>query len=313
MTAWMLGAFIEDRYLHLTRLPQEGESLNVRRVHRSPGGKAANQAVAAARLGATACLIAAVGDDSAGREGLAALQSNGVRTSDVAIVDSATDESIVLLTDDAQQLILNVAGASSELAESHVIKCLDSVAPGDILSVQGEISPVVTCAAIRAVADRARVILNPSPVEGFLDGPDVWWGVDIVVVNESEANELLGDVSNVPTGNDLAAAVANRTGVQNVVVTLGPRGALLHTPLGAERIPAPSVRAVDPTGAGDGFTAALTYGLQQRATLADACRLAVAVGAHAVEHNACLPGYPTLDQLRQWSTDRDWQLPATFA
>lgn len=307
MTAWMVGAFIQDVYLRVPRLPRPGESLTSGSSVASPGGKAANQAVAAARLGTHTCLVAAVGNDQAGRDGLAALTSAGVGTEAASVVGGGCDQSLILLADDAQQVIVNVPRASEQLTEEHIAAALRTVSEGDVLSVQGEIPLRLTRAAISACEGAATVVLNPSPLAAFLAGPGGWGGVDLIIVNEGEARELTG--LDEPA-QALADAIARRTGVSDVVVTSGEAGALLRTADACETLPAPFVESTDPTGAGDGFTAALVYGLSVGMNLEDACRLGVAVGAHAVEHLGCFPGYPTMDELRSWAELRAWSLPA---
>lgn len=303
MSVWHVGAYIEDVYLHVPRLPREGESLNVSSVDRSPGGKAANQAFAVARLGTSSHLVAAVGRDDAAKRGLSSLHDAGVGLDRIIAVEAPTDESTVILDEAAQQVILTWSGASRRLTPDLAIAGLDGVQNGDYISLQGEVELAVNQRIITEFRDRAMIVLNPSPIDAFLETPEIWSGIDVLVLNETEALALAqqGDASDTTT---LLTQVAQLAGVEQIVVTLGAKGAAYFDHGHISQAAAPVVNAIDPTGAGDGFTAGLVHTLHQGGTFAHGCMFGVLLGAYATERRHCFPGYPDEATLSRWAKDR---------
>ncbi|GAA4678784.1 ribokinase [Streptomyces chumphonensis] len=275
-----------------------------------PGGKGANQAVAAARLGARAGLLARVGDDAHGRLLAASLADAGVDTGPVLTGGAPTGVALIAVDGRGDNTIVVSPGANGRLTPADVVDARAVLASAAVVSLQLEIPSASVAAAVRtAVAAGTRVVLNPSPPAPL--PPDVLAACDPLVVNEHEARALLRS----PTGGAPATGSADaadpaepadaagraealrRRGPRSVVVTLGAAGALVCGPQGTEHVPAPAVEAVDATGAGDAFTGALAWRLALGEDLASAVRFAVRVGAASVTRPGAQTSYPAADAL----------------
>lgn len=267
----VVGSVNLDLVARVHRLPLPGETLAAHELRRVPGGKGANQALAARRLGADVALVAAVGSDPAAAEALALLRADGVDLSAVTEhPDLPTGHALVTVDDDGETTIVVAAGANH------------AVAPGDL----GQADAVLTVlevpdAAVAAAAAHVGglFVLNAAPARPV--APDVLLRADLVVVNRAEYAEL--------DGLDAAGAVA---------VTLGGEGAELRRggQVVARAVPPPTT-VVDGTGAGDCFTAALTVALLTGRSDAEALRYACAAGALAVSRPGAQPGLPTAAEL----------------
>lgn len=260
------GSITADIIGYGARLPRPGESVLGRRVLVAPGGKGANQAVAAARMGAVVRLSGARGDDANGALLAAALVRDGVDLSDVVVHAGATTGVALICVDDrGDNQIMALPGANA-LAKA------PSPCGAAVWLCQGEVpieAVLGTLAAARA--DGALAIVNPSPLHAI--DPSVVARFDLAIVNELE-HEALAD--HLPP---------------RVIVTLGSEGAAL-LPSG-ERIAAIAARAIDTTGAGDAFAGALAAGLAEGMTMAAALRLATVAAGISVEREGCQPSYPS--------------------
>lgn len=289
-----VGAYTLDLYMIGGRLPQVGESVSFRKYAEAHGGKAVNQAVAAARMGVQTGLAVALGDDAAGQSALEMLRQEGILCSYSRVVEQQpTARSFILLDDAGMQLIATVLGAAEYLEPSLVEAAVGSLEVGSLVLLQGETSLEVIRAVMRAKPPGVRLVVNPSPVERFEEV--TWDKVDFLVLNQTEAHWLAGD------GAD-ARRVSQKTAVAQVVVTLGADGAEVWEtgytyPL---RHPAPRVEVVDSTGAGDGFLGALAAQLHDGVSLSEAVRLAVWVGSYSTTRRFCVPSYPTRPELERF-------------
>jgi ribokinase len=283
----VVGSVNADLVVRVERLPAPGETVTRGTFERHGGGKGANQAVAAARLGARVALVAAVGADDLGAEAVAALERDGVDCTGVARLDDAPTGVALIVVDAAGENQIAVAsGANARLDAERVEGALTGAAPRVVL-LGLEISDEAILAGARAgVAAGARLVLNPAPARRLPDellelGP-------LLTPNETEARALTG------AGDDAGAAraLAERTGAP-VVVTLGARGALLVAP-GAQPEPvAPlSVHAVDTTGAGDTFSGTLAAELAAGADVATAARFAAVAAALSTQAAGARAGMP---------------------
>jgi ribokinase len=257
------------------------------------GGKGANQAVAASRLGAAVELIAAVGRDDHGAEALATLHEEGVDTAMVHRIEQVPTGLAVVLVDAAgRNAIALAAGANGCLRPGHVEPHRDRIARAAVLVVQLEV-PVDTVAHAVAIAHAAGVpvVLNPAPMATL--PPAMLRQVSVLVPNEHEA-------ALVAAGAGLAghrAADLLATGAGSVIVTLGERGIDVAEPGGGWSLAPQAVDAVDTTGAGDTFIGALAAGLAQRRPLGDAARLAQAAAAISVTRPGAMPSMPRRREL----------------
>ncbi|MFD4368157.1 ribokinase [Rhodococcus sp. NPDC058521] len=237
----VVGSINMDLTTTTTRLPIPGETVLGDSFATRPGGKGANQAVAAAHAGATVDFVGSVGSDAFASELRTSLIDAEVGISGLREVDGPSGVAAIAVAEDGQNNIIVVAGANSTLSELSDAD-RSAIATADILVCQLEIPiAVVTAAAQHARTADTVVVLNPSPVREL---PDALLDcVDVLVVNENEAYALRSSIDRVP----------------HVVTTRGRDGAVHRGPDGAVlRVPSPSVAAVDTTGAGDAFTGALT-------------------------------------------------------
>lgn len=296
MTVWSIGAYVEDKSYYVSTLPRPGESVGAESLLTSHGGKAANQAVAAARLGAPARFVGTVGTDPAGDAARAMFAREGV-VAHLGASGEATGSSAIIVDGSGAQLVVTWPGASASLTVETALEELQSAVAGDVVLLQGEIDHAVTEAVARA-ATYCVVVCNPSPVLEFLGADNVWTCVDVVIANETEAADLMGVQSADQDG--AAEALADVLGVTTTIVTRGAAGAVLFTGGRTVSVTAPPVRAVDTTGAGDAFTGAFAACLSRGGEQADAVADGVVAGAIAVTRRGCVPSFASLDELRSW-------------
>ncbi len=270
----VLGSLNLDLVLPVAALPTAGQTVLGGELRRFGGGKGANQAVAAARLGGAVRLVGRVGADADGvflRDDAA---SAGVDVSGVTADPGTTTGCALILVDDRGENIIAVApGANARLDATDAARATDRLRPGDTLVCQLEVPmPVVAAAARAAHAAGALVVLNAAPAVPV--PATLFDDVDILVVNESEARAI---------GPPDPAALAASTGCA-VVITLGAAGAAFAEPTTgpATSVPSHPVDIVDTTGAGDAFVAALALARHEGAGLHEAVTFAAAAGALAV-------------------------------
>ncbi|MEU7180938.1 MULTISPECIES: ribokinase [Streptomyces] len=291
----VVGSANADLTVRVGRRPGAGETVLGTDLVESAGGKGANQAAAAARLGGRTALLARVGGDAYGELLLAAQRAAGTDVAPV-IVDGAarTGTAMIIVGPDGDNSIVVSPGANAALTPQDVAAAADIIAGSAVLSLQLEIPmETVRAAAASAAAAGTRVVLNPSPAPESL-APELLAAADPLVVNEHEARQLSGRADGEP--GEWAHALRDQ-GARSVVITLGGDGALVLDASGIGEIPGVRVEAVDTTGAGDAFTGALATRLARGDGLADAARFAVRVGAAAVTKPGAQPSYPTLDEL----------------
>lgn len=303
----VVGSLNVDLALTVDRHPSPGETLIAGGGDRSPGGKGANQALAASRSGAAVHMVGAVGDDPDAEVALGLLRADGVDLSAVAVVPGPTGLAVVTVAADGENAILVVPGANASVDAAAVDRHADLLARAAVLVLQGEISREGIEAAARAVRTAGgRVVLNPAPVL-TLD-PAVLRAADPLVVNEHEAAAVLEQLGGAATdaGEDrdpqeLVAALRD-AGVRSVVLTLGARGAVVAGPTldtgdgtGTDEpavIPAAQVEVVDTTGAGDAFIGALAAHLAAGEGLVRAAERATAFAGRSVTARGAQSSYP---------------------
>ncbi|MFK8846496.1 ribokinase [Streptomyces sp. Ac-502] len=292
----VVGSANADLTVRVARRPGAGETVHGSDLVESAGGKGANQAAAAARLGARVGLLARVGDDAYGELLLDAQRAAGTDVAHVIVESGArTGTAMIIVGPDGDNSIVVSPGANAALTPEDVAAARDVIAASAAVSLQLEV-PMETVRATAATATETgtRVVLNPSPTPDSLD-PELLAAADPLVVNEHEAQQLTGRGEGTP--EDWARALCEQ-GARSVVVTLGGDGALVVDGEGGTgRVPGVKVEAVDTTGAGDAFTGALATRLARGDSLTDAARFAVRVGAAAVTKPGAQPSYPTLDEL----------------
>ena len=281
----VVGSVNEDVVLQVPRPPRPGETIFATSRQRRPGGKGANQAVAAARAGANVFLLAKVGDDRTGVRMTDDLRRAHVDTTLMTSVPGmATGAAYITVTPDGENAIVVDPGANMQLTPRDIEIRDADVARAAVLLAQLEV-PVdtVSSAVQRAVAAGTRPVVTLAPAQPVPD--ELLSGLDPLLVNEHEASVLLGGAG-VDVGHaDQAAGQLLARGPRSVVITLGPGGAVLADRHGTQRLPAPHVeQVVDTTGAGNTvagvLAAALTCG---QTPLIDALQQALAAAAQAVQ------------------------------
>jgi ribokinase len=283
----VLGSLNMDISVTVPRLPEPGATVLGSAARFTPGGKGANQAVAAARLGAAVRMAGCVGDDDFGRRLLAALREEGVDHQGVRVTADAPTGLAMITVDHAGENIITVApGANHEVAGEQVAA---ATGHGDgILVICAEI-PVPAVKAALAQAGRCILNLAPAPPDA---AAIVAAGVDWLVVNETEAAAVLGrPVSGLAEAGQAAAALIT-AGARHAVVTAGAHGAALAGPDGTSTISALRVEAVDTVGAGDTFVGALAVALAAGIPAAEAVRAAAAAAATAATRPGAQAGMP---------------------
>ena len=289
----VVGSLNMDLVVRSPRHPKPGETIIGGEFRTIPGGKGANQAVAAARLGAKVERVGRVGVDGFGSDLLANLRGAGVSTTHVK-QDPAAPSGVALIVVDAggQNTIVVASGANMSVTEKDVDDAALAFEGAAAILLQLE-SPLAVVARAARLARKhgARVILNPAPARQL--EADVLALVDYLVPNESEATLLTGIEVRDLRSSKRAAKKLLKQGVGGAILTLGARGALLVNRDSATRVPAFRVEAVDTTAAGDAFVGAFGVALAERQSPADAMRFASAAAAISVTRVGAQPSLPT--------------------
>lgn len=292
----VVGSLNLDRTYTMHRLPAEGETLHVTSQSTCSGGKGANQAVAAAKLGAAVALIGAVGDDAAGAYLLDVVSTAGVRTTTVRKTSVvATGEAVIFVDDEGRNLIVVSEGANAELSVVDVNR--DFPSASWVVSGFEVSDDCVVAAALQAERSGAAFVLNPSPYRPI--PADVSGRVAVMVMNEHEMLAATGIDAN-PESHEALEIARSAVGAETLVVTLGARGAVLVTRGGSTHITAPGVSPVDTSGAGDAFMGALVARLAAGDAIEVAVAVAVTVGAYATTFPGTQTSYPTLSEVIAW-------------
>ncbi|GHF38791.1 ribokinase [Kitasatospora xanthocidica] len=294
----VVGSANVDLVIGVERRPGAGETVLGSDLAVHPGGKGANQAVAAARLGARTALLARVGDDANGRLLLESQRNAGVDTAGVLVGGAPTGVALITVDPSGDNSIVVSPGANGRLTPEDVRAAGPLFHASRVVSAQLEIPLESVVEVVRQLPSGTRFVLNPSPPQAL--PAEVLAACDPLIVNEHEARVILGGET---IGDDPAAWVRTllASGPKSVVVTLGSEGALVASAEEAEeevvRVASVKVDAVDTTGAGDSFTAALAWKLGAGASLAEAAAYAARVGAVAVTRRGAQESFPTAEEV----------------
>jgi ribokinase len=281
----VLGSINMDLVVRVPNLPRPGDTVLGDRLLTIPGGKGANQAVAAARLGASVRMIGRVGRDLFGTDLIAGLNLDHVDTSGVTVDPAEPSGAALIVVDSNGQNTITVApGANSAVGDEEVTRLRGRLRADDVVVLQLEIPMPAVLSAVGAVRDAgARVILNAAPSAAMVGLPLP--AVDLLIVNEGEADEL-------------GRARLQESG-RAVVVTLGADGAILYEGDRTARIDPLRVVAVDATAAGDAMVGAAAFSLARGSTILDAIRLGGVAGAAAVTKLGARPSLPRPEDLKR--------------
>ena len=297
----VVGSSNTDMVIKMDRIPNPGETIIGGDFILAAGGKGANQAVAAARLGGEVTFIARVGKDIFGQQAIEGFRQEGIHT-DFIVTDEQHPSGVALIFVDQQgENSIGVAsGANGQLSIEDVAAARAELESAKVLLLQLE-TPIKTVqyAARTAKEMGVKVILNPAPARTLDD--ELLGNVTVLTPNETEAELLTGIRLTAAASTREAAAQLKQRGVKNVIITLGAKGAIAITDDGAQQIPSKEVKAVDTTAAGDAFNGALAFALAEDKSLEEAVRFANLAGALSATRMGAQPSMPTLEELQQFA------------
>ncbi|HEY3397070.1 MAG TPA: ribokinase [Armatimonadota bacterium] len=289
----VLGSINLDFSLQIPRMPDKGENVVAESFELIPGGKGANQAVAAARLGAEVTLIGCLGADSYGRVLRKRLSHEGVNVKFVSTSETASTGTAFVLVGQAEadNRIVSLLGANAECTPDHIEQAHRAFERCDFFLTSLGVPEETVNRALQVAADcMVAPLLDPSPLPK--KPPQLWTSAQLITPNQTEAARLSGlPVTDIPTALAAAQKLAHR-GLARIVITLGKRGCLLYDERHGRVIPSFSVPAVDPTGSGDAFAAALAVRLAEGATFEEAATFANAAGALTCGVRGAQPSLP---------------------
>jgi ribokinase len=300
----VVGSINTDLVARAPHLPRPGETISGHEFSQVAGGKGANQAVAAARIGAQVSMVGCIGSDANGGQRLHDLEAEGIDCAGIEVSQTQpTGVALITVSDEGQNTIVVVAGSNGELTPAQVQRHEAMLRSADVVVCQLE-SPWDAVHATLALARRLgkTTVLNPAPATEPL--PAEWMPlVDYLVPNEVEAAILAGLPVESESGARRAAAELQRAGARNVIVTLGAQGAYLLREGGeGAHFAAPEVRAVDTTAAGDTFIGVFASQLAARHPLDAAIGLAQRAAAISVTRAGAQPSIPTRDEVDSFSS-----------
>ncbi|HHV22796.1 MAG TPA: ribokinase [Propionibacterium sp.] len=295
----VVGSTNIDLVTYLDRMPEPGETLGARDFAMGCGGKGANQAVAAARLGSEVLLVTRIGNDRFGDLSLRNFTDHGIDTRHVLRTETTSGVAPILVTPDGENSILIVPGANAQLSPADVDAAAADIARCRLIMVQLEVPLETVCRAVDLGAELGiPVLLNPAPVTPDLD-LDRITSVDYLVPNAGELQALASGRGGVPEADPIdAAQTLVERGIRNVVVTLGSAGVLWATEAETRHIPAHPVRVVETTGAGDAFIGCLSHCLVRTGDVAASIGFAVAYAADSVTRRGTQSSYATAAEIR---------------
>ncbi|WP_460063849.1 ribokinase [Pseudomonas sp. S2_H08] len=294
----VIGSLNMDLVTRAPRLPVGGETLIGHSFATVSGGKGANQAVAAARLGAQVAMVGCVGSDDYGVQLRSALLAEQIDCQAVSAVDDSSGVALIVVDDNSQNAIVIVAGANGAMTPA-VIDRFDAVLQAaDVIICQLEIPDATVGHALkRARALGKIVILNPAPASRPL--PADWFAaIDYLIPNESEATVLSGLPVDSQETAESAASQLIAMGAGKVIITLGAQGSLFANGQSFEHFPAPKVKAVDTTAAGDTFVGGFAAALANGRSEAEAIRFGQIAAALSVTRAGAQPSIPTLSDVQ---------------
>ena len=293
----VVGSSNTDMTVLCARLPAPGETVVGGTFFHAGGGKGANQAVAAARAGASVTFVGRVGDDSLGREALGALGREGIVT-DAVVMDASAPSGVALIMVDGrgENVIAVASGANASVCAADVERARPAIEAADAVLVQLEIPLEAVAAALElGRAAGAMTVLNPAPAPRKGLSRKLLKNVTVLTPNRTEAAQLLGRRS---TGDlERLTRGLRDLGVEAVALTLGADGVLVCDAEGVEHVPAAPAKVVDTVGAGDCFSGVLAVGMAEGMSLRAAARFAVCAAALSCEKNGAQPSMPARREI----------------
>jgi len=296
----VVGSSNMDMVIKLGNLPEAGETVIGGDFIMAGGGKGANQAVAAVRLGGEVTFIARVGKDMFGKQAIQDLQTEGINTDYIVIDDTDPSGVAMIFVDPGGENSIGVAsGANNKLSEEDIDAAKEMIVNADSLVLQLETPVDVVRYAARLASDAGvKVILNPAPAQKLDDA--LFRNLTVLTPNEGETELLTGVKVNDEKSALQAAQILRTKGVATVIITMGAKGSFLATKDRELLIPTKEVAALDTTAAGDAFNGALAFALAEKTTWIDAVRFANLAGALAATKMGAQPSLPTYEELQRF-------------
>lgn len=292
----VVGSSNVDLTVRVRRLPLPGETIRGATLLRTNGGKGANQAVAAARLGADVVFITCLGNDASGGMLSAQFAADGIDTSCIKLSATPTGTALIFVDDNAENCIAVAPGSNNDLLPADIDAARSTMEGASYLLVQLVIPmPTVVRAVELAHSLGIKTIMNPAPMNPVPE--DLFSRIWLITPNQTEAEQLTG--VHVESEDDAARAaeVLFAKGVKNVIVTMGSKGSLVCTPEGREFVPSRKVKAIDTTGAGDVYNGALVAALSQGKSLIEAARIATLASSIAVTRMGAQTSAPYANEI----------------
>lgn len=303
-TVVVVGSLNMDLVASTQRLPQRGETIFGKEFATFPGGKGANQAVAAGKLDAIVHMVGCTGRDGFGDELLSSLRSNHVTTDFIRQVDISTGTALITVADDGANTIVVVGGANMECSPIDVDQALEKFSDPGILLVQNEVPRETVEYAIEAAKKRGWIVIfNPAPARQIDN--KLMAMVDVIMPNETEMAMLTN--CTVDTLDEMVDSARDllKSGVKNVIVTLGDKGAICCNESGYQQIKPYVVNAVDTTAAGDAYTGGLATALAEGKTLLESMDFAAAVAALSVTRKGAQPSLPWRTEVEEFMSKKE--------
>ena len=292
----VVGSSNVDLTVRVRRLPLPGETIRGATLLRTNGGKGANQAVAAARLGADVVFITCLGNDASGGMLSAQFAADGIDTSCIKLSATPTGTALIFVDDKAENCIAVAPGSNNDLLPTDIDAARSTMEGASYLLVQLVIPmPTVVRAVELAHSLGIKTIMNPAPMNPVPE--DLFSRIWLITPNQTEAEQLTG--VHVESEDDAARAaeVLFAKGIKNVIVTMGSKGSLVCTPEGREFVPSRKVKAIDTTGAGDVYNGALVAALSQGKSLIEAARVATLASSIAVTRMGAQTSAPYANEI----------------
>ncbi|MBL4954818.1 ribokinase [Neobacillus sp. YIM B02564] len=295
----VIGSFMTDLVVQSEKVPVEGETTIGKSFNRFTGGKGANQAVAAARLGGKVTMIGKLGEDDFGKEHIQALKAENINT-DSILFDSEANTGIgnVIIDSNGNNRIIVVPGANLKLTEQDIKDFEEIIKQSDFVVLQLEIPlPTVYMAIDLANKHKKTIILNPAPAQKI--DSDYIQKIDYIIPNETEASLLTNmEVNSLETAKTASEILLNQ-GYKNVIITLGKTGVVYRDPSEFRFFEAYTVNAVDTTAAGDSFIGSFVYGLASDMSIDHSIKLAVTASALTVTKLGAQPSLPVMSDVEK--------------
>ncbi|MEQ2527995.1 ribokinase [Robertmurraya yapensis] len=295
----VIGSFMTDLVVQTPKVPVEGETIIGSTFNRFTGGKGANQAVAAARLGGDVTMIGKLGEDDFGREHIDALKAEHINHQSV-LYDSQSNTGVgnIVIDQNGNNRIVVIPGSNLRLTEKDIASFENVIIDSDIVVLQLEIPMETVYKSIELAHKHGKtIILNPAPAQpiksSYIDK------VDYFVPNETEASLLTNiEVSSLETA-EKAVETLLMQGYKNVIITLGSKGVLFKNSSEMKFVKAHTVKAVDTTAAGDSFIGSFAFGLSNEMSIEQSLNLAVAASALTVTKLGAQPSLPKIDDVNE--------------